>query len=417
MRIAYITQSYPPMVSGASIVVKNLAENMAVRGHKVLVIAASDRGKSYKIVNGNLTILRLRSLHNPLRVGQKFMLSPQRVLLQALRDFQPDLIHTHDALQLGVLCLMYKRTKKTPIVLTTHALPNFAAKYIPVIFSGFQPVMETFLWWYAWLILRQFDAVTTPTITTSGMISAITNIQPISISNGVDLDSFSPSRLFPDCETALRTKLNLPLKVPVVLHVGRLDTDKRVDQVIRASARAMQNSDLHLLVVGDGCQKARLMKLCKSLGIEKRCHFLGYVLIEDGLPDIYRLSNLFVTASEIETQGIVLLEAAASGLPIVAVRATCIPEIVHDGVNGYLTDSNDISAFANAITDLLSNSDKARKMGSNGRKLIQEHNILTTFDIYERLYTDLIKQKVFQPAPEKVKFHKWQERAKEWLNL
>jgi len=404
------------MVSGASIVVKNLAENMVVRGHKVLVIAASDRGRSYKIINGNLTILRLRSLHNPLRVGQKFTLS-LRFLIHSLRNFQPDLIHTHDALQLGVLCLTYKRTQKTPIVLTTHALPNFAAKYIPIIFSGFQPVMETFLWWYAWLILRQFDAVTTPTITTSSMISAITNIQPISISNGVDLDTFSPSHLTPDCETALRTQLNLPPKVPVILHVGRLDTDKRVDQVIRATARAIQNSDVHLLVVGDGCQKTRLMKLCESLEIEKRCHFLGYVLIEDGLPDIYRLANLFVTASEIETQGIVLLEAAASGLPIVAVRATCIPEIVHDGVNGYLTEPNDTLALGNAITDLLLNPDKAKQMGKAGHQLVQEHNILATFDSYENMYFDLVRQRVFQPAPKKVKVHKWQERAKEWLNL
>ena len=112
MRIAYITQSYPPMVSGASIVAKNLAKNMAARGHKVLVIAASDRGRSYKIIDGNLNILRLRSYHNPLRVGQKFMLSPQGALLQALRDFQPDLIHTHDALQLGVICLLYKRIQR-----------------------------------------------------------------------------------------------------------------------------------------------------------------------------------------------------------------------------------------------------------------------------------------------------------------
>ena len=57
MRIAYITQSYPPMVSGASIVAKNLAESMAARGHEVLVITASDRGESYKSLNGNLTVM------------------------------------------------------------------------------------------------------------------------------------------------------------------------------------------------------------------------------------------------------------------------------------------------------------------------------------------------------------------------
>ena len=124
-----------------------------------------------------------------------------------------------------------------------------------------------------------------------------------------------------------------------------------------------------------------------------------------------------MTASEIETQGIVLLEAAASGLPIVAVRATCIPEIVHDRENGYLTEPNNNVVLGNAITDLLMNFDKARKMGQAGRRLITEHNIQTTLDSYEHLYADLIKRKALQNSPEKLKVHKWQERAKEWLNL
>jgi len=405
------------MVSGASIVAKNLAENMAIRGHKVLVIAASDRGESYKTVNGNLTVLRLRSFHNPLRVGQRFMLSPQHAFLQALRDFRPDLIHSHDVLQLGMLSLFYRRKQKIPVLLTTHALPNFAAKYMPAVISSLQPAMENSLWVYAWWILRQYDAVTTPTPTTSGMIFAMTKIQPLSISNGVNLDTFTPSRLNPDRENAIRTWLNLPSNVPVILHVGRLDTDKRVDQIIKAAARAMQKTDAHLLMIGDGCQKPALLKLCKSLKIEQRCHFSGYVSLEEGLPEIYRLANLFVTASEIETQGIVLLEAAASGLPIVAVRATCVPEIVYEGLNGYLTEPNDNNALGNAITDLLMDPDKAKKMGNAGRRLIKEHNILATFNKYEHLYADLIRQKESQRTLEKVKVLKWQKRAKEWLNL
>ncbi len=72
MKIAYLTQSYPPMVSGAALVVEGLAKAMAKCGHHVLVIAASDRSRSYSIQEGNLTVQRLKSLHNPLRVGQRF---------------------------------------------------------------------------------------------------------------------------------------------------------------------------------------------------------------------------------------------------------------------------------------------------------------------------------------------------------
>ncbi len=105
------------------------------------------------------------------------------------------------------------------------------------------------------------------------------------------------------------------------------------------------------------------MKLCESLGIADRVKFTGCISMQDGLPEIYRLANLFVTASEIETQGIVLFEAAASGLPIAAVRATCIPEIVHHGVNGYLAESGDIHVLENNIRILLKDPLKARIMG------------------------------------------------------
>ena len=416
MRIAYITQSYPPMVSGASIVVKNLADSMAARGHEVLVIAASDRGESYRSVNGRLTVLRLRSFHNPFRIGQRFILLPHRAFLGALREFEPDLIHSHDTLQLGVLSLVYRTKQNIPVLLTTHALPNFAAYYLPAVLSNFKPALETSLWMYAWWILRQYDAVTSPTPTTSSMIFGMTKVHPLSISNGVDLDTFKPTRLTPAGKTILCARLGIPRNVPIILHVGRLDTDKSADLVIKAAARAMQATGAHLLMVGDGRQKSALMKMCKTMGIEKTSHFPGYVSKDTGLPEIYRLADLFVSASEIETQGIVLLEAAASGLPIVSVRATCIPEIVLDGVNGFLTRPSDDIGLGNAITSLLKDPAKSKKMGKAGRRLVKEHNILTTFDRYEHLYEDVLRQKAIQSASLPITDRKWGERVKAWLS-
>ena len=164
----------------------------------------------------------------------------------------------------------------------------------------------------------------------------MTGIRPITISNGISLATFH-THLSSDEDTALRKRLHLPAQVPVVLHVGRLDIDKNVERVVQAAAQAMQQTDAHLLIVGDGSQKHTLMKMCETLKIADRVHFPGYLTLREGLPEIYRLASLFVTASEIEVQSLVLLEAIASGLPIVAVRATFVPEIVHDKVNGFLS--------------------------------------------------------------------------------
>ena len=417
MRIAYITQSYPPMISGASLAAKNLAENMSLRGHKILVITASDRSKSYKSARDNLTVLRLHSIHNPQRVGQRFLLYPRRAILKSLRDFQPDCIHVHDPLQLGILSLEYAQRTLVPVLLSIHQLPWFVSAYLPKI-PSFRALTENVLWTYARWVLPKFTTITTPTQTIGNIIYSMADVKSQAISYGVDFQTFHPHQSL-DEKTATRTELNLPSSASIVLHVGRLDTDKRVDQVLRASAQTMQKTNAHLLIVGDGHQKKALQKLSRSLGIERRCHFLGYISVEEGLPEIYRIADLFVTASEIETQGIVLLEAAASGLPIAAVRATCIPETVHDGVNGYLTEPNDAIALGKAITNLIMNPAKAEQMGKAGCRLIARHNLLTTFDSFEHLYADLLKKRTVEryPAAVKVKIHSWQEHAKKWLNL
>ncbi|MDK1080360.1 MAG: glycosyltransferase [Anaerolineae bacterium] len=359
--------------------------------------------------------MRLHSIHNPLRVGQRFLFYPRRSILSSLREFQPDIIHTHDPMQMGLLGLEYAHQKNIAATLSIHQLPWFVSAYLPEIL-GIRHIAESLLWGYARWLLQKFSTLITPTQTITKIIADMTGIKSRTISYGIDLQTFHP-RLSSDEETVARTKLNLPPNVPVILHIGRLDTDKRVDQVIKAAALAMQKTDAHLLVVGDGRQKPALLKLCKSLGIAKRCHFPGYVSIQEGLPEIYRLANLFVTASEIETQGIVLLEAAASGLPITAVRATCIPEIVHEGVNGYLAEPDDIQVLSQAMVILLQQPVKAKAMGQASHLLTEGHNIQITIDKFEQLYTKLVSQQAIQHKPENFNFYQWQKRIKEWLNF
>lgn len=387
MRIAYLTQSYPPMISGAALVVRQLAEAMAQRGHQVLVVAASDREHAYHIYRENLTILRLRSFNNPLRVGQRLISHTRHSTLHALNFFQPDIIHTHEPLQMGRIGLAYARRAHIPIALTIHQLPGFIASYLP---PFLQDAAKNVLWLYARRLSQKFTSLITPTKAISDLVRELTGLHAETISSGLDLQTFHP---FPPGNDgiATRQKWNLPPGVPLLLHVGRLDIDKRVDRVIQAAARIMTDIHAHLLIVGDGTQKTALMHLCESLKIADRVHFTGYVSVIDGLPEIYRMADLFMMTSERETQGIVLLEAAASGLPIVAVRATCIPEIVHDGANGFLVEPGNINSFAEKVKSLLGNLQQAKTMGQLGTSLAQEHEIQRTLGLHEQLYSTLIK--------------------------
>jgi 1,2-diacylglycerol 3-alpha-glucosyltransferase len=388
MRIAILAQSYPPMVSGAAVCAGHLAEAMAGRGHQVLVITASDRGETYLVEEANLSILRLHSHHNPWRVGQRFLFYPRGAILRALRDFQPEVIHSHEPLQMGLLGLEHARRARIPITLTIHQLPWFAASYLPDV-DGLRSHAETILWMYARWLLRQFTDIITPTQTVSALLAERTGLRPRTISSGIDLEVFHPHPA--QDGAAARLRLNLPPHAPIILHVGRLDIDKRVGHVVEAAAPALRATDAHLVIVGDGRQKSGLMRLCENLGIKDRVHFTGYVSLREGLPAIYRLASLFVTASEIETQGIVLLEAAASGLPIVAVGATCISEIVHDGVSGHLSPPGDVIGMSQSITTLLRNPRSAWKMGRAGRLIVQSHGLERTIELHEVLYQQMIK--------------------------
>jgi 1,2-diacylglycerol 3-alpha-glucosyltransferase len=400
MRIAYLTQSYPPMISGAALVVERLAKSMAERGHQVLVIAASDKNYPYASYQENLTILRLKSIHNPLRVGQRFLCYPRFKILQALREFCPNIIHTHEPLLMSQLGLEYADSTRIPILLTVHQTPWFAASYVPKII-GLRSVSESMLWAYARRMHPRFTCVITPSHTISDLVARMTGIQPTTISNGISLETFH-SHLSSNEEIALRKRLHLPPQVPVILHIGRLDIEKNVERVVQAAAKAMQQTEAHLLIVGDGCQKHTLIKMCETLKIVNRAHFPGYIAPQEGLPEIYRLASLFVTASEIEVQSLVLLEAIASGLPIVAVRAAFVPEIVQEGVNGFLVESGDIEGFADAISTLLKNPQQACEMGKLSRRLAEAHDVHVSMDLHEQFYSDFVKQREIQPVLKKV---------------
>ena len=389
MKIAVLTQSYPPMVSGAALFAQHLAQAMACHGHQVLVLAASEQERPYRVEGANLTIVRLRSHHNPWRVGQRFMLWQNPQIDVALREFEPDILHLHDPLQLAWAAISYSRRAGVPSVLTIHALPSLAVASLPALHMG----VENGLWTYAGWLLHRVQARVTPTQTVADIVRARTGLGSQVISCGVDLHTFHPERLPAQQEANMRQDLGIPEGAPVILHVGRLDADKNVDLAIMAAARAIQFTPAHLLVVGDGRKKESLVRLCDQLGIRSRSHFTGYITDPNKLSVLYRLASAFVTASEIETQGLVLLEAAACGLPLVGVDAGAVAESIQDGLNGYLVARGDVSGLAQRIMHILLNGETARVMGHASREIALKHDYELSLQAYETFYYAQIAQK------------------------
>ena len=392
MRIAYICQSYPPMVSGAALVVWRLAEGMAARNHDVLVLAASDKGDAYnqESEDGWLRVVRLRAWPNPFRVGQHFLAWPRRAIAEELHKHRPHLIHLHDYSSAGWAGLQIGNALGVPVLLTLHQLPWFIAAYLPNL-PGLRKLAETLTWRYLQRFVPHCAAVISPSQMIADIVNAQIGLRPTPISNGVELLRFSPRPADSGERTRLLRKYELDPAQPVILHVGRLDADKQVDLVLKAVAKVVQTLPAQLLIAGDGQLREALVRLSESLGLRAACRFPGFVGAGGDLPGLYRLADVFVTASEVEIQSSVVLEAAASGLPVVTVRASSMAEFVQDGVTGYLAEPRDVAGLAERLPTVLQQPpDHRQAMRQAALALARQPSLPSALTAHEQFYKRLV---------------------------
>ena len=392
MRIAHICQSYPPMVSGAAQMVQRMAAGLDERGHQVLVLAASDRGGAYRQTIGDVSVVRLRALYNPFRARQRFVALPGHALQAELRAFQPDVLHLHDPLGMGLPGLRAAERLGLPAILTLHVLPVMVSAYAPPL-PGLRRLVEAAAWRFGGAFASRCQALAAPSESVAAEVQIRAGLRSRLIPDGVDMQQFTCQPAHTAEADVLRRKYRLDPALPVILHVGRLDTGKNVSIVLEAAAAAMRQTAAQLLVVGDGTQRQALAALSIRLGIAERTHFTGFVSRQDDLPGLYRLASVFVTASVVETEGIAVVEAVVSGLPVAAVRATSIPSLVEDAQTGWLAAPGNSADLAAARMTLLGDPARARAMGAAGRaKLVSTHSFSTTLTRYEQLYAELAER-------------------------
>jgi 1,2-diacylglycerol 3-alpha-glucosyltransferase len=382
MKILMLSHGYPPVISGVTLVVQKVARAMVKRGHEVTVVTASDRGPAYQDEDQGVKLMRVRSAPNPFWTEGRLPIISYDKLKDIVADVKPDVINTHDGALLSVHLHRLERDRcPVPEILTCHYLPRFVTYYVHA-GNVVEKVVEDITWEVTMRMVNGFDHVIFPTQTQQQAFIQEGLEKPSTvISNGLDISHYSPDgRPNKDVEE----RYALP-PGPRILFVGRLAKDKKIDVLIRAMPPIWAAHRGHLLLVGRGDARQQLDDLVESLGLQECVHFLGFVPEED-LPELYRQSDIFAIASDVEVQSIPTLQAAATGLPIVAAKAAALPELVEDNTNGYLVPPDDPRAFASALHKILDHPESAVAFGRASLSIGHRHAEERTFRAYEGLY-------------------------------
>jgi 1,2-diacylglycerol 3-alpha-glucosyltransferase len=382
MNILMLSHGYPPVISGVTLVVQKVAREMVRRGHEVTVVTASDRGPAYQDEDQGVKLMRVRSAPNPFWSEGRLPILSYDKLKDIVADVEPDITNTHDGALLSMHLHRLERDKcRVPELLTCHYLPRFVTYYVHA-GNVVEKVVEDIAWDVTMRMINGFDHVIFPTQTQQQAFIEEGLEKPSTvISNGLDISHYSPNG---HPARDLEVRYALP-PGPRILFVGRLAKDKKIDVLIRAMPSIWSAYQGHLILVGRGDAREQLTELAKSLGLQNCVHFLGFVPEKD-LPGLYRQCDIFAIASDVEVQSIPTLQAAATGLPIVAAKAAALPELVENNTNGYLVPPGDPSAFASAIQKILDRPELAARFGEASLEIGRRHAEEHTFHAYERLY-------------------------------
>lgn len=413
MKIVIATAVYHPQVNGVAVFSHSLAVGLARRGHEVMVICPSQTGKNYTRVIDGVRTVYLRSVDTKVypdqihkvpekkkllgvkvprlfyRKGFRVSVFPQIEIKKVLNEFLPDVVHVQVSDPIGLSVVSYARKRGVPIVTTEHNQPEVLTEPLRIPGVVRRPV-NALLSAYFRNRQSKSDFVTMPTEQAIRNLLAKREIGvPIAaISNGVDLSCFKPGKVSKE----IYDKYRIRRDCPIVLYVGRVDPEKQVGMVVQAFNEALSKvPEMELVVVGDGVDKVRLEKKVKELGISEKVRFLGRIVSED-LYELYKVGSVFATASEIETQGIVLIEAAASGLPLIAVDKGAVSEVCKNGKNGFLCEPGNISEIANAMVKIVSDNSLREKFAKKSLEIAKEHDFEKTLDKFINIYTRLINQ-------------------------
>lgn len=332
MNIGLFTDTYSPEINGVATSVLMLRENLEKQGHNLFIFtitcpdAPPEERHVYRVPSVPFSIRRLGTFINP---GLK----------KDIKCLELDIVHTHTEFSLGFFGRSIARSLHIPLVHTMHTLYEDYTHYI-IKSKRLEPLLKAAARKLTASFCNSADRIIVPTNKVRDLLLAYGVHKNIAvIPTGISLDQFAAADVAKS--SAIRQQLNIGENDRVIINIGRISAEKNLDEIFHTMKNYLRRRDgVKLLLVGDGPAEEGLKRLAAELAIDDFVIFAGArPWNEIGL--YYGLGDVFVGASQSETQGLTYIEALASGLPIVARADRCLEEILVDGENGYAWHSGD----------------------------------------------------------------------------
>jgi 1,2-diacylglycerol 3-alpha-glucosyltransferase len=380
MNICMMTNTYLPHVGGVARSVSTFAEEYQRLGHNVLVVAPTFSGRALSRRAEGI-VERVAAIQNFNGSDFSVRLPLAAALSERLDAFEADIVHAHHPFLLGDTALRFAANRNVPVIFTHHTRYEDYTHYVPFDSPALKQAAINLSTEFANLC----DGVIAPSASIARMIKHRGVFAPVKVvPTGVNVEAFAQGD-----GAKCRTRLGIPPSAFVVGHVGRLAPEKNLRYLAEAVAQFLRRDpEARFLIVGAGPSKSELRHVFAEHGVTRQLIVAGQ-LTGRPLHDAYRAMDVFAFTSLSETQGMVVTEAMAAGLPVVALRATGVREVVHTGQNGTLLPPSTRTAdFATELALLKSARVRARLAAgarATAGNLSRQHCAEQALEFYERV--------------------------------
>ncbi len=387
LNIAMFTNNYLPFVGGVPVSIERLAKGLRKQGHKVYIFAPDYSNDT----NENDNIIRCKPLFFYKERGFKFPIA--NIFLHKIeKEFvtrKIDIVHIHHPYWMGSKGMKLAKKYKVPVVFTYHTRLDKYSHYIPVLGRElFKNIISHYIIRY---FSKKSDALFAPTNTAKEYLRNIGVSKHIEIlPTGINFEGYDS--IEKKAIEELRQKYIRNSEI-VLCSVSRLSKEKNLYFLFEGVKYIKEHSKtpFKLIIVGEGPEKENLLKKIENSNLKDIVILIGQVNPAE-VYLYYIFSDIFVFASQSETQGMVLLEAMAGKCPVVAVRSSGIDDIISNDYNGFKT-KEDIQIWAEKIICLMENPDKRTEMSNNAYVFSKSFSIEQMAECASKVYFRAIENK------------------------